>query len=99
MGVGVRRSDVEIIRDILRMENGGIAPVRYTANLSYIQLKRYLAFLEETGLIILVRQGPQITGFTITLKGRRTLDLLDTLVVTLGYGSPIAAEKTGAGSG
>jgi predicted transcriptional regulator len=55
MSVGVRRSEIEIIRDILRMGVGRTTTLRYTVNLSHSQMQKYLAFLEKSGLIRLER--------------------------------------------
>ena len=85
MGIGVRRSDVEIIREILSTNGAGITHLRYSANLSHKQLKRYLVFLERSGIIVLERQGSQIAGFTTTDKGRAALNLLEDLISVLGY--------------
>jgi predicted transcriptional regulator len=57
MSVGVRRSEIEIIKDILRMGVGRTTALRYTVNLSHSQMQKYLAFLERSGLIRLERLG------------------------------------------
>ena len=85
MGIGVRRSDVEIIREILSTDGGGLTHLRNAANLSYAQLNRYLVFLETSGIIILERRGSQIAGFKTTKRGRSTLKLLEQLIPALGY--------------
>ena len=87
MGIGVRRSDVEIIREILSTSGGGITQLRYSANLNYKQLVRYLVFLERSGNIVLERQDSQIAGFTTTEKGRAALNLLEHLLSVLGFES------------
>ena len=85
MGIGVRRSDMEIIRQILVMDGTGITPLRYGANLSYAQIQRYFAFLEDSRLISVNRVNANIAGFETTGKGRRALTLLDELISILGY--------------
>ncbi len=87
MPVGLRRSDLEIIRDILKTDPGGPTQLRYNANLSYPQLQRYLAFLEQSNLVDMERQGPQVINVQVTDKGRRVLRLLDGLFLTLGFDS------------
>ncbi len=47
MPVGLWRTDLEIITDILKTDRGGPTQLRYNANLSYPQFQRYLAFLER----------------------------------------------------
>ena len=85
MGIGVRRSDMEIIRQILQMDGTGITPLRYRANLSYAQIQRYFAFLENSRLINVNRVNATIAGFKTTGKGKRALNLLDELISLLGY--------------
>ena len=85
MAVGLRRSDLEIIRDILRTDRGGPTQLRFNANLSYLQFQRYLAFLEQSNLVEMERQGPQVLTVQVTDKGRRVLRLLDGLFLTLGF--------------
>ena len=87
MPVGLRRSDLEIVRDILRADRGGPTQLRYNANLSYPQFQRYLAFLERSNLVETDRQGPQVVNVKVTDKGRRVLRLLDGLFSTLGFDS------------
>ncbi len=85
MAVGTRRSDVEIIGDILRSESQGATQLRYSVNLSYPQLQRYLAFLEQSHLVTLERRSTQVISFKVTEKGRRVLRLLDRLFSNLGF--------------
>ena len=92
MGIGVRRSDMEIIREILQMDGTGITLLRYGANLSYPQIQRYLAFLENSRLINVNRNSAHIAGFKTTGKGRRTLNLLDKLISILGYSTLAEVE-------
>jgi len=87
MGIGVRRSDVEITREILCTEGEGLTRLRYAANLSYPQLMRYLVSLEGSGIVVLERRGSQIAGFKTTERGRAVLKLLEELISALGYES------------
>jgi predicted transcriptional regulator len=89
MPVGLRRSDLEIIRDILRTDWGkGPTQLRYKANLSHPQLQRYLAFLEQSNLVEMERQSPRGTNVRLTDKGRQVLKQLDGLFLTLGFDTP-----------
>ena len=94
MGIGVRRSDVEIIREILSAEDSGLTHVRYSVNLNYKQLTRYLVFLEESGIIVLERRGSQVAGFKKTKRGKVELKLLDELIQMLGYKLPPEIEQS-----
>ena len=84
MAVGTRRSDMEIIRDILRMDHGGTTELRFRANLSYLQLQKYLNFLEQSSLIELKRREGQVITFHVSDKGRQVLELLDAVFLSLG---------------
>lgn len=84
MSVGVRRSEVEIIRDILRMGVGKTTALRYTVNLSHAQMQKYLAFLEGAGLIALEKQGGRVLTFQTTDKGWLALDYLERLFEVMG---------------
>ncbi len=93
MAVGLRRSDLEIIRDILRMDGEGPTQLRYNANLSYPQLQKYLGFLEQSALIQRERHSAHVLNVQVTEKGRKVLTLLDALFTTLGYESLSEDEK------
>ncbi len=84
MPVGVRRSDIEIIRDILSMEVGRLTELRYAANLSHVQLQRYLTFLEQRDLLSLNRKSAKVVSFEVTDKGKSVLEMLDRLFTVLG---------------
>jgi predicted transcriptional regulator len=84
MSVGVRRSEIEIIRDILRMGAGRATTLRYTVNLSHSQMQKYLAFLERSGLIRLERQGSRALTFQTTDKGWLALDHLERVFEVMG---------------
>ena len=92
MSVGVRRSDLEIIRDVLRIEQGGITHVRFRANLSYVQIQKYLAFMEQLELVELERRDTQVIKFQVTDKGRKILHLLQILFATMAPPHPSASE-------
>lgn len=87
MSVGVRRSELEIIRDILRMDEGRTTSLRYTVNLSHSQMQRYLSFLERSGLIELGRQGSRTLSFQVTEKGRLALQRVEELFNLIGLES------------
>lgn len=84
MSVGIRRSELEIVRDILRMETGRTTSLRYNVNLSHSQMQKYLSFLEGANLIQLERQGSRALTFQVTDKGRLALAQLDQLFDLIG---------------
>ena len=57
MRVNQRRSDVEIIAEMLRIGERGAAKTKimYNANMSYSQMKKYLRFLTNQGYLDSVR--------------------------------------------
>ena len=93
MSVGVRRSELEIIRDILRVGEGRTTSLRYTVNLSHSQMLKYLLFLERSDLIELDRQGARTLSFRITEKGRLALERVEELFNLLGLESLTSPEE------
>ncbi len=87
MSVGVRRSEIEIVRDILRLDEGGSAEVRCSANLSHAQMLKYLSFLEKSDLIGLKRDGSRGILFKVRPKGQMVLKQLDQLFEIMGLDS------------
>lgn len=47
-----RRSNIEVIADILRLGKAGKTRIMYQVGMSYAQLERYLGFLMERGFLI-----------------------------------------------
>jgi predicted transcriptional regulator len=78
------RSRVDIIATILQaaMRGGSKTKLMYNAYLSYAQLKEYLSFLEDRGLLSYI-EGTQTYG--LSPKGVRFLDLYEEIrtLVTL----------------
>lgn len=66
-----RRSNIEIIADMLRIgENGaGKTELMYSANMSYAQIQRYLAFLLSHEFINRVKVGNPVVTYHVTEKG------------------------------
>lgn len=87
MSVGNRRNELEIIRDILRMNSGRTTMLRHSVNLSHAQMRKYLDFLEKSSLIRLERQGPRISVFYVTEKGEQALDQMNRLFDLVGLDS------------
>ncbi len=83
MPVGTRRSDIDIIQDILSAGMGRTGELRDSVNLSHTQLQKYLAFLEGAGLITLDRAEARSASFAVTSKGKLVLQLLERLAAAL----------------
>lgn len=84
--VSQRRSNIEIIADMLRVgENGaGKTEIMYSANMSYSQIQRYLDYLVNQGFITRVNMDNTMTAYQVTDSGLRLLKAIDTLLEMLG---------------
>lgn len=79
-----RRSSIEVIADMLRLGEAGKTEIMYSANMSYFQLKKYLKFLLERGLITEVTLGNPSVTYRVTQAGLKVLRNIDDLLDTLG---------------
>lgn len=86
MRVNRRRSDVEIIADMLEVgENGaGKTEIMYSANMSYRQIQKYLGFLVANGFIDQMKMGNPSVTYQITDSGLRLLQLINSIKEMLG---------------
>lgn len=80
--VSKRRSNIEIIADILRTgEHGaGKTEIMYSANMSYTQTQRYLGFLLEKEFLQKIKLGDTLTAYRVTDSGKGLLKTIDTLI-------------------
>ena len=88
VSVSRRRSNIEIIADMLRVgENGaGKTEIMYSANMSYSQIQRYLDYLVTEGFINKVTMGNSMVAYQVTGTGLKLLKAIDTLMAMLGPG-------------
>jgi predicted transcriptional regulator len=86
--VGRRRSNIEIIADMLRVgENGaGKTEIMYTANMSYHQIQKYLNYLVNQGFIHKVNIDNTMVAYQVTDSGFKLLQAIDTLLNMLEPG-------------
>ena len=86
MMINHRRSNVEIIADMLRVgENGaGKTEIMYSANMSYAQIQKYLAFLMNKDLINKVEVGNPSIKYHVTDKGLKLLTSINNIMEMLG---------------
>ena len=86
MRVNQRRSDIEIIADMLEVgENGaGKTKIMYGANMSYSQIQKYLAFLVSQGFIGEVKMGNPSVTYQVTESGIELLGLINRIKDALG---------------
>ena len=84
--VSRRRSNVEIIADMLRVgENGaGKTEIMYSANMSYCQIQKYLRYLVGQGFIGEVKLGNIGVAYQVTDSGLKLLRAIDSLMEMLG---------------
>ena len=82
ISVGRRRSNIEIIADMLRVgENGaGKTEIMYSANMSYSQIQKYLEYLVNQGFINKVNMDNTMVAYQVTDSGLKLLRVIDTLM-------------------
>ena len=86
--VSRRRSNIEIIADMLRVgESGaGKTEIMYSANMSYSQIQKYLDYLINQGFINKVNMDNTMVAYQVTESGLKLLKAIDTLMEMLGPG-------------
>jgi predicted transcriptional regulator len=82
-----RRSNIEIIADMLRVGGNGAGKteIMYSANMSYAQIQRYLSFLLSHGFIHKVEVGNPVVTYHVTNKGTELLKNIDSIVEVLEF--------------
>ena len=86
MRVSRRRSDIEIMADMLKVgENGaGKTEIMYSANMSYSQIQKYLGYLMGQGFIDKIKMGNPSVTYQVTDKGLKLLQLIGSVKEMLG---------------
>jgi predicted transcriptional regulator len=86
MKVNRRRSNIEIIAEMLKVgENGaGKTKIMYNANLSYSQIQKYLGYLISQGFIDKLELGNPSVTYRVTESGQRLLSSISSVVEMLG---------------
>jgi predicted transcriptional regulator len=79
MMIGNRRSNLQIIADMLRLGEAGKTEIMYSANMSYYQLQKYLNYLLDLKLIDKVYLGNPSVSYRVTEKGFRLLKNIDSI--------------------
>jgi len=87
MRLNQRRSDIEIMADMLRLGKSGAGKTRimYHADMSYSQIKKYLWFLTHQGFLIRVVAGNSRSIYYMTDRGNELLESIDHLSEILGW--------------
>lgn len=72
-----RRSNIEIIADILRMGQASKTHIMYCVGMSFAQLEKYLSYLIERGFLI--QDSFKIPGtiYRVSEDGRQLLQLIE----------------------
>ncbi len=85
VAAGKRRSNIEIIADMLRVgENGaGKTEIMYTANMSYSQIQKYLDYLVNQGFIDKIDMDNTMGAYRVTESGLKLLKAIDSLMAML----------------
>ena len=86
MRVNRRRSDIEIIADMLKVgENGaGKTEIMYSANMSYSQIQKYLGYLIAQGFIDKMKMGNPSVTYRVTDNGLKLLQSINSIREMLG---------------
>ncbi len=83
--MGRRRSNIEIIGEMLRLgENGaGKTELMYGVNMSYTQIQKYLSFLINHGFIDKLVVGNPTMTYQVTDKGKSLMASIDSVLEVL----------------
>ena len=86
MKVSRRRSNIEIIAEMLKVgENGaGKTRIMYNANMSYKQIQKYLGFLMGEGFIDKMEVGNPSVTYKVTDRGLKLLNSINNIMEMLG---------------
>ena len=87
MRVSRRRSNIEIIADMLRVgENGaGKTEIMYSANMSYTQIQKYLGYLMTHEFIDKIEVGNPVVTYQVTEKGLGLLRNIEGIMAALDF--------------
>ena len=83
-----RRSNIEIIADMLRLGEAGKTEMMYSVNMSYFQLTKYLNFLLERGLVDKIAVGNPSVTYRVTNKGLKLLRSIDGILEMMDVKEP-----------
>jgi len=85
--VNGRRSNIEIIADILRMGQASKTQIMYRVSMSYAQLQKYLDYLIDRGF--LSRDPSEYRGglYRVTQEGKSLLESIEKIEELLAMGN------------
>lgn len=87
MKINNRRSNIEIIAEMLRVgENGaGKTKIMYNSNMSYSQIQKYLGFLLSQGFISQMQMGNPSVTYHVTDSGLKLRKSIESVTEMLGW--------------
>ncbi len=88
-----RRSSVAVIADILRLGEASKTEIMYTANLNYLQLRRYMTLLLKLELLDKVMDNNRLVKYRVTPKGLRLLSDIDIVFEMLKVKEPAVLRR------
>ena len=80
LGQSHKRSHIEVMADILRLGEAGKTEIMFEANLSYVQLKKYLRYLTDEGFLKRIVVPNPGVKFRTTKKGEKLLENIDVVL-------------------
>lgn len=83
LGLGNRRSNIEVVADILHLGEASVGEIMYATKLSHTQMKRYLARLVKLGLLRAVKLSDGASRYKVTPKAVDLLKEIDYILETL----------------
>lgn len=86
MKLNSRRSNIDIIADMLRLGEAGKTEIMYSVNMSYFQLQKYLNFMLQQKLIDKVTVGNPTVTYRVTKKGLELLRNIENIQSILNMG-------------
>jgi len=94
--VKVRRSNIEVVADILRVGEHGAGKTRimYQANMSYHQLQKYLDLLVDRGCLKRNNIDKSHVSYGLTRKGQMLLKSIDNVLEALDRHSADSGSQT-----
>ena len=83
LALGNRRSNIEVVADILRLGEASVSEIMYATKLSHTQMKRYLARLVKLELLRAVELSDSVPMYRATPKAVGLLKEIDYILETL----------------
>jgi predicted transcriptional regulator len=77
-----RRSSIQIIAEVLKLSRGeevNKTEIMSNVNMSYLQIQKYLGWLIQLEMLDEVAFGNNFTGYRITPKGLKLLNILENI--------------------